>query len=362
MRLFQNSSVYAGYMPRLRELAARSSKFSEQIDVFLHDRYAASHFLKPILEADPASFFTNGNDLRLQRAWAREHRLPARATLADILLAQIEAHRTEVFYNLDPIRFDDRFVARLPGCVKRHVAWRAAPSPHDNFRSYHLVVCNFPAILKRYAERGFRTAYFFPAHDDEMDAYASRSQRPIDLLFVGGFSRHHRRRALILEAVAELAKRWRVRFHLDRSRLTRLAESPLGLVPPLRGHRRPPRVREVAQPGVFGRALYEVISEAKIVLNTAVDMAGSERGNMRCFEAIGCGALLLSDEGTYPAGMQPGQTLVTYRDAEDAARSIERLLTAGPPSWQGITERASAMIRSEYSRQRQWQAFVDLCA
>lgn len=361
MRVFQNSSVYGGYLPRLRRLVGTTSDFRGQVQAFLNDRYAASHFLKPVLDGSESAFFTNGSHEPLQRAWAGEKGLTSTTPLDDILLAQIEDHCTEVFYNLDPVRFDDRFVARLPGCVKRHIAWRAAPSPHDNFRGYHLLVCNFPGLLKKYSDRGFRTAYFFPAHDAEMDAYAAHTERPIDLLFVGGFSRHHRRRALILETVAALSKRWALRFHLDRSRLTRLAESPLGLLPGLRRHRRPPLIRSIARAGVFGRELYETIGQAKIVLNTAVDMAGDERGNMRCFETIGCGALLLSDEGVYPSGMQPGKTLLTYSDPADAARRVDELLAAGPSSWQPITAEAGRMIRSEYSRERQWNAFQALC-
>jgi hypothetical protein len=51
--------------------------------------------------------------------------------------------------------------------------------------------------------------------------------------------------------------------------------------------------------------LYELIGKSKIVLNGVIDMVGRDRGNMRCFEAMGCGALLLSDEGNYPKGMKP---------------------------------------------------------
>jgi hypothetical protein len=32
---------------------------------------------------------------------------------------------------------------------------------------------------------------------------------------------------------------------------------------------------------------------------------------MRCFEAIGCGALLVSDAGCYPDGMKPDETMET---------------------------------------------------
>lgn len=361
MRLFQNSSLYPGYLPRLRTLAPGTLPFAEQVRRFLADRYAASHFLRPVLDGDPDAFFTNGSDGALQATWAREQGMPADTPGADILLAQLEHHRAEVFYNLDPVRFDDAFVARLPGCVKRRIAWRAAPSPHDRFRSYDLLVSNFPGILARYAEQGFRTAEFFPAHDEAMNPYAARAERPVDILFVGGYSRHHCRRAVILEAVARLAGRWRVRFCLDRSRLTRLAESPLGLLPPLAKHRRPAAIRRVAGDGVFGLDLYDALSQAKIALNAAVDMAGNERGNMRCFEAMGCGSLLLSDDGLYPRGMDPGRTLVTFRDANDAVRQAEALLTGPAEVREGIARAGFEAIGREYSRDRQWQAFVALC-
>ena len=253
-------------------------------------------------------------------------------------------------------------VARLPGCVKRSIAWRAAPSPHLNFNRYDLLVSNFPGILKQFAEKGFRTAEFFPAHDDDMNRIAANRDRPIDILFVGGYSRHHRRRGFILEQVAGMAERWNVRFYLDRSLLNRIAESPLGIVPPLWSHRRPAVIRRVAQDGVFGMDLYVALGRAKIVLNAAVDMAGEERGNMRCFEAMGCGSLLLSDEGRYPRGMVPGQTLVTFRDGGDAVARVEALLQGDAQALQSIADAGHRAIRDEYSRDKQWQAFLLLCA
>jgi glycosyltransferase involved in cell wall biosynthesis len=361
MRLFQNISIYDGYRARLDGLAGPGSGYVARLEAFLNDRYSAGHILKPVGDKDPEAFLAVGNDATSQRAWARERGFPASTPLAEIMLAQIEEHRAEVFYNLDPIRFGNEFVARLPSCVKRHVAWRAAPSPHENFDRYDCVVSNFPAILRRYETRGFRTAYFFPAHDPEMDTYARRTDRPIDILFVGGYSRHHQRRAEILLAVAALADHWDVRFHLDRSRLTRLAETPLGALPPLRRHRRPIVIRNVARPGVFGRALYEVLGSSKVVLNAAVDMAGEERGNMRCFETMGCGALLLSDEGAYPEGMVPGGTLITYCDAADAAKCADDLLSDGEERRKEVARRGHEMIRERYSRERQWQMFLGLC-
>ncbi|MGD9920012.1 MAG: glycosyltransferase [Pseudorhodoplanes sp.] len=348
------------YVPRLRALTRHVSSFTEQRRIFLDDRFGATHFLKPVLDGDPDAFFTNGDDMKLQRAWARENGLKADASLEDILLAQIEAHRTEVFYNHDPVRYPSSFVRRLPGCVKRKIAWRAAPSGNSDFGAYDLMVCNFPSILEEYRTRGWHGTYFTPAHDPEMDAYAGNEERPIDVLFVGGYSRHHWNRAAILERVAKLRYTHKIVYHLDSSsRFQRLAESPLGLLGPLKKHRRPAEIRAIDAPPVFGRDLYKALSQAKIVLNGAIDMSGIDRGNMRCWESMGCGALLISDVGNYPEGMAAGKTMETYNSAADVISIIEGFLNE-PTRLVQIACYGHQMIRKEYSKERQWQRFSEL--
>ena len=359
MRLFQNSALYSGYLPRLRQLTSGLTTFGDMRDVFLKDRFGAPHFLLPILQGSPDSFFTNGDDLLLQRAWARENGLKTTTSAVDILLAQIEHHRAEVFYNLAPVTYDSAFVRRLPGCVKATVAWRAAPSPGADFGAYDLVVCNFPSILETYAGQGWRTAPFFPGHDPVMDEYAASTDRPVDVVFVGSFTRHHRRRAQLLETLAGIAANHSVVMHLDTSGLTDKAESWLGrLVLPSR-YRRPEAIRKVAAKPVYGRELYRALSSARIVVNGAIDMAGNDRGNMRCFEALGCGALLVSDSGTYPDGMVAGKTILTYDSPLDAVRVIEEAL-ASPARSTRVADRGHGMVTDIYSKSRQWHLFQQL--
>lgn len=329
------------------------------MNAFLGDRFGACHFLKPVLDHDPSAFFTNGDDKKLQFQWAREHGMRSDTTPADILLAQIEDHGADVFYNLDPMRYQSDFVKRLPGCVKRSIAWRAAPSPGADFSAYDLVVCNFPGILNGYRSMGWRTAWFAPGHDPVMDDFASNSSRPIDVVFVGGYTRHHRQRAALLEAAVALRNEYSVHLHLDTSRLTRLAESIPGRILPLSRHRRPEVIREASQPPIFGLELYRELASAKIVLNGAIDMAGNDRGNMRCFEAMGCGALLLSDEGNYPEGMIAGVNLVTYSSPEVMVQMIRELLESEANRLK-IANAGNAMVSSDYSKTRQWERFVNL--
>ena len=55
-------------------------------------------------------------------------------------------------------------------------------------------------------------------------------------------------------------------------------------------------------------------------------MAGGDRGNMRCFEATGCGAVLFTDSGSYPEGFVDGETMVTYSSPDEIPQLIQRLL------------------------------------
>ncbi|MGY4178347.1 hypothetical protein ACVIHH_003638 [Bradyrhizobium sp. USDA 4518] len=360
MRLFQNSGLYPSYLPRLNQLAAKAPGFAARRDVFLHDRFGAAHFLKPVLDGAPEAFFTNADDEVLQRQWAREQGMQGTPTLEAILLAQIEHHRTEVFYNLDPVRYPSAFVAKLPGCVKKTLCWRAAPSGNADLSAYGAVLGNFPSILEAWRGKGCRAELFFPAIDPAMEQYG-HGERPIDVAFVGGYSRHHGARGRTLEQVAALATDRNIVFCLDASRLTRLAESAVGRLLPLRKHRRPDVIARIARQPLFGRDLYELFGSAKIVLNGAIDMAGNDRGNMRCFEAMGCGSLLVSDAGNYPEAMQDGVTMRTYDAPERAAEVVSSSLQDWP-QWAGVAALGRRRTQETYSKASQWAQFIDLVA
>jgi hypothetical protein len=360
MRVFQNSGLYPSYLARLNKLAPRALSFEERRRIFLGDRFGALHFLKPILEDDRNAFFTNGDDFILQRKWACEKGIAKKTSLEKILLAQIEHHRTEVFYNLDPVRYPSAFVRKLPGCVRKTLCWRAAPSGKADLTAYGAVLGNFPSILDSWRRTGCRAEIFYPALDPLMENYG-HGDRSIDVLFVGSYSRHHTARAKILEQVASLAHTRQIVYCLDSSRLTWLAESALGRLLPLEKHRRPQAIARIVKPPAFGKSLYELLGSAKIVLNGAIDMAGTDRGNMRCFEAMGCGALLVSDAGNYPDGMKAGLTMEVYDSPEQATKIVSKCLE----NWQESAEvaaRGRSRISATFGKDAQWEQFVDLVA
>jgi hypothetical protein len=66
---------------------------------------------------------------------------------------------------------------------------RAAPSGNADLTAYGAVLGNFPSILESSRQTGCRAELFFPALDPIMDQFG-HGDRPIDLLFIGGYSRH----------------------------------------------------------------------------------------------------------------------------------------------------------------------------
>jgi glycosyl transferase family 1 len=358
MRIFQNGGIHNSYIQRLNQLSAKDNSFGARRRQLLNDRFGAMHFLKPVLDGDSEAFFTNGDDRILQQAWAREHNM-RHTNLADILLAQIEDHRTEIFYNTDPTRYDSSFLRRLPGCVKKTVCWRAAPSGGADLTAYGMVICNFPSILENWRLKGCKVGYFYPAVDPVMDEYGE-AERTIDILFVGTYSRHHLARVEVLQSIAALSRDWNVVYYLDTSRMTRLAESIPGMLfPQLRRLRRPKAIKEITRAPVFGRDLYRLLGSAKMVLNGAIDMAGQDRGNMRCFETMGCGALLLSDDGIYPEGMKDGETMFTYKSPDQAVNLVRQILSNKADA-NAVAVRGRKMIAELYNKTLQWQRFVEI--
>jgi hypothetical protein len=251
------------------------------------------------------------------------------------------------------------FVKRLPGCVKKTICYHAGPWVNFDFAAFDLCLSNHPAYIRRWKREGVNAAHFDPSHDPAMVEYAVRDDRPIDIAFVGTCSGNYKRRQALLNELAALADECQLHFSLTHPdfrpwvdlRVIRRIPSPFPYLPePL---------RSVAKPPVFGRDLYELFGKAKVVLNVATDICGVYRGNMRCFEAMGCGACMLSDEGIYPEGMKSGEHFLGYEDGVEALQ-IAREILRRPNDARKVGRKGAAMLACEYSKTRQWSIFEQL--
>lgn len=361
MRLFQSAGFGWPYLANfnLRNASRSYGSFHERKIALLQDRYDASHILMPVYEEDPNCFFTVCDDPILQKLWARENGL-SNASLFDILIAQIEAFQPDVVYQLDPVLFPSTFVRRLPGCVKKAIAWRGAPMGGADLSAYDVVVSNFETLNARWRGQGLNTAWFSPSWDPEMASYAENTDRPVDVFFTGTYARTagHNDRLALLDAVTSLSDRLRIDVRLMYRKWGRLADNGfLRWIPvPIR---LPPSLRAITSKPIYGREMYSMLSHSKILLNPAASSAGDIRGNMRCWEALGCGTCMLGSAGRYPDGFVAGVNFESFNDANDLVKKLKSLV-ADEPRRAAIAKNGAEMISRVWTKQRQWNDFQSL--
>jgi spore maturation protein CgeB len=71
--------------------------------------------------------------------------------------------------------------------------------------------------------------------------------------------------------------------------------------------------------------MYRTLAQSRVTLNMHVDVgrANNAGGNMRLYEATGCGALVISDFAPdVPEIFQPGREIVTYRTISELNEKV----------------------------------------
>ena len=73
--------------------------------------------------------------------------------------------------------------------------------------------------------------------------------------------------------------------------------------------------------------MYQVLRRSRITLNSHIDLAGGEAGNMRLFEATGVGAFLLTDfKDNLDTLFVPDGEVAVWRSIEDCLNVIGRMI------------------------------------
>jgi hypothetical protein len=72
----------------------------------------------------------------------------------------------------------------------------------------------------------------------------------------------------------------------------------------------------------------------------------------QCFEATGCGAVLLTDAGRYPHGF--------VESSPDQISGLIRRLLDDPVAANAVAKAGCAMVKDRYSKERQWEKFQEL--
>lgn len=337
--------------------------FNELRELIITDGYASTYILKPAIDGQIEKvFYTIWDYERLQQKWAEENGLKTKS-LDEIKLAQIESFQPDVFYNHSP-RYDKNFVNKLKtnnGLKK--VCWDAIitdyPWLHE---TYDLRVTLFEPFVKYWKQNGFNASLLSPAYNPKWDHF-SQIEREIDILFYGQFDDFFfsTRNQLILKLLTwSIGQQYNVRVHLQRYN----NKKPLINVKGLRRLTRwvdatPNLVKQHALLPLYGADLYQTIANSKIVINAFTNYNGLFKDNMRTYESIGLGALMIGEDGIYPDFLQPNQDFLTYKTADELIEKIKYALTL-PDQGREMANRTHHKLINTCTKEKQWKRFCEL--
>jgi spore maturation protein CgeB len=229
-----------------------------------------------------------------------------------ILLAQIEEFRPDLVLNQDIFHVDTSLARRIKGIGNPILIGQVGiePSRGEDRTVYNLMISQLPRIVQSFRAAGVRAEVNHLAFEPAiLDALPDTPAADIDVSFVGSVSVDHQQRIALLEAVAQCydLKLWGTR--------------PQSLPASSSLHR-------CFQGEVWGADMYQVLRRSRITLNSHIDMAGREAGNMRLFEATGVGAFLLTDyKDNLDTLFEPNREVVAWRSIDDCLAAISRAIS-----------------------------------
>jgi spore maturation protein CgeB len=228
-----------------------------------------------------------------------------------ILLAQIEDFRPDLILNQDVFHVDTALARRIKSIGSPMLIGQVGiePSRGQDWAVYDMMISQLPATVRAFRALGVRSEVSHLAFEPAiLDALPAAPAADIDISFVGTVSVDHQQRIALLEAVAS---RYDLKLWGNRPK-TLPASSPL--------HR-------CYQSEVWGADMYQVLRRSRITLNSHIDMAGSEAGNMRLFEATGVGAFLLTDfKENLHTLFAPDREVAVWRSIDDCLKVIGRMI------------------------------------
>ena len=230
--------------------------------------------------------------------------------LHSVLLDQIVEERPDVVMvqdlNLVP--------PGLARAIRKHtgmlVGEIASPLPPKRFlTSYDLIVSALPSIVDTAREWGIPSRYIPLAFDHKWEAPTPASERDIDAIFVGSFSRLQPVTAPLLREVAAVVPGLQI---YGPAAPGVLAEA--GLADHYVGE-------------AWGRDMFRLLARSKVVINRHGSVAGRYAVNMRMFETTGSGAALITEEKSNLGDLfDVGTEVLAYSTPKVAAELAADLL------------------------------------
>jgi hypothetical protein len=366
MKVFQIVHSFAPFNHYLEEkynVSIHNYSFSDWKKILIDECFNTVHLLLPMYNfSDVNGFFTLWNYKPMQLAWAKEHGFHE-TDLKEILFAQIEHYKPDVFYNLSPILFSSQEIDRISNKIIKLSWFASAEINKIDFSKYDARLTNLPSDFDISGIKGFKSLPFQLSAPEIPQQEYLKSNSLFDVVFFGQYQqKYFSKRNKLVKKLIEIGEKHRLNLSValmseKQFKFIFPFKLPLALHHKFKYQTFPEKiVSKNSTSPLFGLAIYRQMINSKVVFNCHGDNADQYRVNMRIFESLGCGAHMLSDEGLYPKGLNAGQHFSVYKNESDLEKKVLYLLEDNETR-KKIAFDGSKALRDIYSKEKQWQLF-----
>jgi glycosyltransferase involved in cell wall biosynthesis len=255
-----------------------------------------------------------GNDALLEGKWLKEHGIRgAVQSKYDIVLRQVEEFKPDVFFIGSMFDYYGKFLARVSKVTRNIFAWIACPySENLDFTNIVCIISSAVDFVAKFRKNGLSAEVLDAAFDSDIIQLLDNN-KTIDVSFIGGLSKKtHRWRVEGLEYVAKSGIDLKTFGYGLRRAILPFLSSPL---------------QKRFGGELWGLEMYKTLNNSRVSLNFHIDVAKGFSGNMRLYEATGCGTLLMN-ENTPDLNriFRVGKEVVVYNDFADLVKKINYYL------------------------------------
>ncbi len=319
-------TYYPGFLEdfyKNRKLATKKGVFDEWFG-------SANFYSKSLSKCGWSCEEVIANDYNTQSLWAKEHNISVKndsawwvkkvpvvikkylgldSWIKQILFAQIKTLKPDVVYIHDLWILNGNDLKRIKKSVKLIVGQIASPIPPNimALKQYDLLTSSFPHYVEKFRAMGIKSEYLRWCVEASIAEKIGIKKRTYDVVYVGGITHLHSTGNKTLEKITREVKIdfWGYGYNLPKNSC---------ILKNYHGH-------------AWGRRMYEIFAQAKIVVNRHIDVAENFANNMRMFEATGMGALLLTeDRPNMSEFFQVGKEMTTYKNTNDLIAKIKYYL------------------------------------
>lgn len=358
MKFLQIHTFYSAYLARhyAAQPQLMDAPHAAQMQALLADGFGAAHMWAPVLaqQGHEASLII-ANDVVSQFRWVAENvdklKLKKKSEwMREIALEQVNRFQPEVLYLGDPVAFDMSFVRRLKQRPKQVIAWRAAPTPAEvDWKGIDLMLSHLPPCQKQAWRAGVRDVrFFYPGFCQWVADAVKDEPQEYDLVFCGQWSDDHEKRNNLIAKLAKASlskeKPFSFGLFLECADPSKMPES----------------VRKLNRGGRWGMEMYRALRRGRIALNAEINMGRGHAGNMRLFEATGCGVCTLSEQHENMARyFEPGREVLTFQRVEDCLETLHRYLQ-DTTAREALAQAGQQRCLGEHAIEKRMTALTDL--